>query len=294
VFNWVQVLFNSAVTASLYLISAVALTLIYGLSRFPNFAHAEFMVLGAYAAYFVVETLKLPVALSFVIGFIVAGLVGVLCYIAIFKPLEKRGSSLIHLMVASMALGFIIRHTVGEIWGFSPLSINVTWDAFDVGPLRVNILWLWLILTAVMTGLILHLILVTTRTGKAMRATSSNPDLAESSGINTYRVVLTTWFLSAGLAGIAGLFRAAETRLSPLLGWDILLPVVAVTVLGGIGSFYGAIAAAFIIGFLENMGVVLLVQLGLSTEYRMAIPFVVLITVLIFKPQGLTKLFKGN
>lgn len=155
-------------------------------------------------------------------------------------------------------------------------------------------LWLWLIAAAVSTGVILHSVLVMTRTGKAIRATSSNPELAQSSGIDTYRVILTTWFLSGGLAGIAGLFRAAETRLSPMLGWDILLPVVAVTTLGGIGSFYGAIAAAFIIGLLENVGVLVLVELGLSTEYRMAIPFIVLILVLIFKPQGIAKLFKGN
>jgi branched-subunit amino acid ABC-type transport system permease component len=294
VINWVQVLFNSGVTASLYLISAVALTLIYGLSRFPNFAHAEFMVVGAYVAYFVAGSLNLPLPLTFLIAFICSGLVGSLCYILVFRPLASRGSTLIHLMVASMALGFILRHTIGEIFGFSPLSFNLTWDAYDIGPLRVNGLWIWLILTAVATGVVLHLLLVMTKTGKAIRATSSNPDLAQSSGINTHLVILTTWFLSAGLAGISGFFRAAETRLSPMLGWDILLPVVAVTTLGGIGSFYGAILAAFIVGLLENVGVVVLMQLGLSTEYRMAIPLVVLIFVLIFKPQGLAKLFKGN
>jgi len=88
--------------------------------------------------------------------------------------------------------------------------------------------------------------------------------------------------------------RAAATRLSPLLGWDILLPTFAVTILGGIGSFYGAIAAAFIIGLAENVGVVILVSLGLSTEYRMAIAFAILILTLLIRPQGLTKLFRGT
>jgi branched-subunit amino acid ABC-type transport system permease component len=140
----------------------------------------------------------------------------------------------------------------------------------------------------------MHFILVKTKIGKAIRATSSNVELALSSGINTTRVLLITWFISGGLAGIAGLFRAADTRLSPLLGWDILLPTVAVTIVGGIGSFYGAIIAAFIIGLAENIGVVVLVQLGLSTQYRLAIPFVILILVLLIRPQGLTKLFSGN
>ena len=292
--NWAQVLFNSGITGSLYLISAVALTLVYGISRFPNFAHAEFMTLGAYMGYFAVEQLGLPFPAAFVAAFISSGLVGFLSYKGIFQPLAKRGATLVHLMIASLALGFIIRHSIGEIWGWAPLFFNIIWPSFEVGPVRINAIWLWLILAAVAIAVTMHFILVRTKIGKAMRATSSNAELALSSGINTTRVLLITWFISGGLAGIAGLFRAAETRLSPLLGWDILLSTVAVTILGGIGSFYGAIIAAFIIGLAENVGVVILVQLGLSTEYRLAIPFVILILALILRPQGLAKLFKGN
>ncbi len=292
--NWAQVLFNSGITGSLYLISAVALTLAYGLSRFPNFAHAEFMTLGAYMGYFVAEQLGWPFPLSFVATILSSGLVGFLSYRGIFQPLARRGASLIHLMVASLALGFIIRHSIGEIWGWAPLFFNFTWPSFEVGPVRLTTLWLWLILAAVAIAVTMHFMLVKTKIGKAIRATSSNSDLALSSGINTARVLLITWFISGGLAGIAGLFRAADTRLSPLLGWDILLPTVAVTILGGIGSFYGAIVAAFIIGLAENIGVVFLVQLGLSTEYRLAIPFVILILVLLLRPQGIGTLFKGN
>ena len=292
--NWAQVLFNSGITGSLYLISAVALTLVYGISRFPNFAHAEFMTLGAYMGYFAAEQLGLPFPAAFVAAFIFSGLTGFLSYKGIFQPLAKRGATLVHLMIASLALGFIIRHSIGEIWGWAPLFFNIIWPSFEVGPVRINAIWLWLILAAVAIAVTMHFILVRTKIGKAMRATSSNAELALSSGINTTRVLLITWFISAGLAGTAGLFRAAETRLSPLLGWDILLSTVAVTILGGIGSFYGAIIAAFIIGLAENVGVVILVQLGLSTEYRLAIPFVILILALILRPQGLAKLFKGN
>ncbi len=292
--NWAQVLFNSCVTGSLYLISAVALTLVYGLSRFPNFAHAEFMALGAYMGYFVVEQLGLGFPFSFIAAFLASGALGVLSYKGVFQPLAKRGATIIHQMIASIALGFIIRHSIGEIWGWAPLSFRVVWSSFDVGMLRVTGIWLWLILAALVIGVIMHLMLVKTKIGKAMRATSSNPELALSSGINIERVALTTWFIGAALAGVAGLFRAAGTRLSPLLGWDILLPTFAVTILGGIGSFYGAIAAAFIIGLAENVGVVILVSLGLSTEYRMAIAFVILIVTLILRPQGLSRVFRGD
>jgi len=292
--NWAQVMFNSCVTGSLYLISAVALTLVYGLSRFPNFAHAEFMALGAYMGYFVAEQLGLGFPATFVAAFLASGALGVISYKAVFQPLANRGASIIHLMIASIALGFIIRHSIGAIWGWAPLSFRVVWSSFDMGAVRVSGIWLWRIFAALALGGIMHLLLVKTKIGKAIRATSSNPELALSSGININRVTLTTWFIGAALAGIAGLFRAAGTRLSPLLGWDILLPTFAVTILGGIGSFYGAIAAAFIIGLAENIGVVVLVSLGLSTEYRMAIAFAILIVTLLIRPQGLTRLFRGT
>ncbi len=292
--NWAQILFNSAVTGSLYLISAISLTLVYGLAKFPNFAHAEIMSLGGFIGFLVTEQLGAPLPLAFVAAFIVAGLVGYLSYRGIFKPLSDKGASLIHLMVASMALGFILRHTIGEIWGFSPLTLSIVWPVYHIGPLIISLNWIILIISAIAVGIGLHFMMTRTKIGKAIRATASNPKLALSSGINTTKVLVITWFVSAGLAGVAGLFRGVETRLSPYLGWDILLPTFAVAMLGGIGSFYGAMVAAVIIGLAENVGVVLLAEAGISTEYRMAIPFVILIGVLIFRPQGLAKAFKGN
>lgn len=292
--NWAQIFFNSAVTGSLYLISAVALTLTYGLSRFPNFAHAEFMAFGAFFGYFIFEQLEWPFPIAFLAAFGATGLLGFLSYRGIFQLLKRRGSSLIHLMIASLALGYIIRHTIGEIWGFEPLYYDIAWATFDVGPVRISAVWLLLIIAAVVIGVTMHFILSRTKMGKAIRATSSNPELAQSSGINTVKIILITWFIAGGLAGLAGLFRAVGTRLTPFLGWDLLLPTFAVTLLGGIGSFYGAIVAAFVIGLAENVGVVFLAKAGLSTEYRMAIPFVIIILVLLFKPQGIAGLFKGN
>ncbi|MDY6912181.1 MAG: branched-chain amino acid ABC transporter permease, partial [Chloroflexota bacterium] len=288
--NWAQILFNSLVSGSLYLIAAIGLTLTYGLSRFPNFAHAEFMALGAYAGYALAEQLGAPFPFTFVVAFIASGILGFLSYRGVFQPLAKRGATIIHLMIASIALGFIVRHTVGEVWGWSPLSFSTSWSYISFGGISTANIRIWFIFIALAVAGIMHLVLSRTRIGKAIRATSSNPELALSSGININRVTLFTWFLGAGLAGIAGLFRASTTRLSPLLGWDILLPTFAVTILGGIGSFYGAVAAAFIIGFVENVGVALLASAGISTEYRMAIAFVILIVTLLIRPQGLSRM----
>jgi len=290
--NWAQVLFNSAITGSLYLIAAVGLTLTYGLSKFPNFAHAELLTLGAYVGYFVAEQLGLGWPLAFIVAFLVTGIVGFLCYRGIFQPLAKRGASIIHLMVASIALGFILRHSIGAIWTWKPLYFTTTWSAFDFGPLRITGLWLWFILAALALSLAMHLLLMNTKIGKAIRASASNPELALASGINVDRVIWITWFIGAGLAAVAGIFRSADTQIWPMTGWDIILPIFAVAILGGIGNFYGAIAAAFIIGLAENIGVVGLIALGLSTQYRIGIVFLILIITLIVKPEGLAMLFR--
>jgi len=290
--NWAQVLFNSAITGSLYLLGAVGLTLTYGLSKFPNFAHAEFITLGAFTGYLVAEQLGLGWPLALLVAFLFNGLVGFLCYRGIFQPLAKRGASIIHLMVASIALGFILRHSIGAIWTWKPLYFTATWAAFDFGPLRITGLWLWLIFAALALSFAMHLLLINTKTGKAIRASASNPELALASGINVDRVIWITWFIGAGLAAVAGIFRGADTQIWPMTGWDIILPIFAVVILGGIGNFYGAIAAAFIIGLVENIGVVGLIALGLSTQYRIGIVFLILIITLIVKPEGLAMLFR--
>jgi len=290
--NWAQVLFNSVITGSLYLIGAVGLTLTYGLSKFPNFAHAEFITLGAFIGYLVAEQLGLGLPLALVVAFLVTGIVGVLCYRGILQPLAKRGASIIHLMVASIALGFILRHSIGAAWTWKPSYFISTWSAFNIGPLRITGLWLWLIFAALALSLAMHFLLMNTKIGKAIRASASNPELALASGINIDRVTWITWFIGAGLAAVAGIFRGADTQVWPMTGWDIILPIFAVTILGGIGNFYGAIAAAFIIGLAENIGVVGLIALGLSTTYRIGIAFVILIITLIVKPEGLAMLFR--
>ena len=292
--NWAQILLNSGITGSLYLIGAVGLTLTYGLSKFPNFAHAEFITLGAFFGYIVAEPLGLGLPTSLVVAFLATGLVGLLCYRGIFQPLSKKGATIIHLMVASIALGLVLRYSIGSIWGWEPLYFKTSWPSFDVGPLRMTGLWIWLIFVAITLSIIMHLILVHTKIGKAIRATNSNPELALASGINIDRVILVTWFIGAGLAAVAGIFRAANTQIWPMTGWDIILPMFAVAILGGIGNFYGSLVAAFIIGLAENLGVVALMALGLSTSYRTAIAFIILMLTLIIRPEGLAMLFRRS
>lgn len=287
--NFPQLVVNSFVTGGLYLLAGTGLTLTYGLSRFPNFAYAEFVTLGAFAGYLFLDQPGRPVLPALAAAFAASGLLSAAAYTLVFRPLQARNAGLIHLMIASIGLGYVVRHAIGAVWGWSALSYQAVWETYDLMGTRLSALWLALILTAFATAAFLHLLLTRSRIGKAIRAIAGNPDLARVTGIDANRVTLFTWFLGAALAGAAGVFRAADTRLYPMLGWEILLPIFAATVLGGIGNFYGLVAAALILGLAENFGVVLLSAAGLSTEYRMAVAFLVLILVLIFRPRGLAR-----
>jgi branched-subunit amino acid ABC-type transport system permease component len=282
-----QVLVNSLITGSIYLLAGTGLTLTYGLSRFPNFAFAEFLTFGAYIGYLTMQYPTGCLSLALVTAALATGLLSLAAYCTVFRPLINRRAALIPLMIASIGLGYVIRYSLGECWSWSALSYQQVWQTFTIGDTHITLLWLYLILAAAATSIVLHLLFVFTRIGKAIRATAANPELAQASGINTERVTLFVWFVGGALAGVAGVFRAADTQLYPMLGWDILLPVFASVVLGGIGSFYGLLIAAAILGIAENFGVVALQALGLSTEYRMAVAFLVLILVLIFRPRGL-------
>ena len=293
--NLAQVLFQSFVSGSIYMLAAVGLSLTYGLSKFPNFAHAEFITFGAYVAYAVSVQLGAPVFLAFTVAFLISGILGASTYALLFSPLSRRGSSTVQLMVASIGLGLIIRHVSIQIWQGGILSFRIFFPIYrwpQTDPLvSTSLIWLLVMVDAAVTAAALHLFLTRSRLGKAMRATSDNMDLAMASGINVKGVALQGWFLAGALAGLSGASLAAATRLVPLLGWDLLLPAFTVTILGGAGSFYGALAAAYIVGAAESFGVVGLTALNLSADYRTAISFVILILLLLFRPEGL---FKGS
>jgi branched-chain amino acid transport system permease protein len=111
-----------------------------------------------------------------------------------------------------------------------------------------------------------------------------------ASGINTERVLMVVWFLGSGLAGVGGILRGADARIAPIMGFEVIITAFAVVILGGIGSFYGTLVGSYVLGFAENLGVVLLALLGLTLEYRTAVSFVVLVLVILLRPEGIAQI----
>jgi branched-subunit amino acid ABC-type transport system permease component len=286
--NIAQIFLNSLLTGSIYVLIGIGLSMVFSILGFANFAHAEQVTFGAYVAFTVNVVMELNIIAGAAAAFILSGLLCVASDYLVFKRLRIRGSEAIPLMISSIGLGMVIRYSIREVWGPAIKFYNFqNVTVYSILNARITEIELLTILSSFVVTFLVHLLLTKTKLGKAMRAVSDNPTLAQASGINIERVIMWVWFIGGGLAGLSGVLRGIDTRLVPLMGWELILPAFAVIILGGIGSFYGAILGAYIIGFAENFGVVLLSELSISTTYRPAISFLILILIILIKPTGL-------
>ena len=274
---------NGLSLGAIYALGAVGLTLVYGILKLVNFAHGDFLTFGAYMAYLVNVTWELPLVFAIAFAIAATALLGIGFEKTMWAPMRKRGAGMLQLLLMALGLAFVIRYSIQFIWGteLRQLDVNNT-SSVEFLDLRIGRTQLTVIVVGfaalLATGLMLRLTLL----GKRMRALSDDLDLAETSGINTSRVILYTWLFAAGLAGLAGVFAGAITQLQPELGFELLLPIFAAVVLGGIGNAFGALAAGIVLGVVIEMST-FIVAPGL----KLAIGFLILIVVLIIRPQGI-------
>jgi branched-chain amino acid transport system permease protein len=308
-------------------LGALGVTLIYGILRFSNFAHGDTMAFGAmvtilttwYLQSIGVSIFPLPTALlALPVGIVATSLLLLGTDRAVYRFYRRQKAAPVILVIVSMGVMFIMNGIVRFI-------IGVDDQTFDDGErflisartfrdltgleegLAIRLSTAVTIVTAVVVVAALFWFLNRTRTGKSMRAFSDNEDLALLSGINPERVVAITWIIVAALATIAGVLYGLDKSFRPFVYFQLLLPIFAAAIVGGLGSPIGAIAGGFLIAFSEvtvtyafkkivnyllpeNLEIDALAQL-LSTDYKFAVSFVILIIVLLFRPTGL---FKGK
>jgi branched-subunit amino acid ABC-type transport system permease component len=287
---------RSIQTGSLYALMAVGLTLTFNVVRLPNFAHAEMITIGAYAALFVSMGVSTSIPVILLAAFLAAALAAALSHRLVFRPLERKGSSIYTLMLASFAVGMIFRYIlflIVDTYSLFDKRIQIPVEIWVRStPLILTNLFFWAVPTSIVLVLLLTLLLRGTRLGREMRALAGNFDLARVMGIHVERVKLVTWFLAGGLAGVAGALWALQTSVNPTMGWLVILSVFAATFLGGMTSFVGTIAAAYIVSFSENTLMQLLNYfLGVDFSFKPAIPFILILVVLIFRPDGIAVIF---
>lgn len=283
--DFLQATFYGLTSGSIYAVAAVGLTLVYGVLRLSNFAHGDFLTFGAYAAYVVTVTYQLHFVLGLVVATIMTAILGVATEFAIWRPLRKKNAGLLQLLLMSIGLALFIRYALQFAFsgGLRRLDIDVI-TTYDLGPIRVSSVQLITIGSAAVILVLLGMLLARTLVGKSMRALSDNFDLAESSGIDTNRLIVATWVLAGGLAGLGGVLAAMSLNVRPTMGWEMLLTLFAAVIVGGIGNAYGALLGGYLLGFAQEYA---LLFPGFDSRYKPAVGFLVLIIMLILRPQGI-------
>ena len=281
-------------------VASVALSLLYGVTRIVNFAHGEIIALGAIATLFLSSPIDYrflfldrfaPLGLNFVISCLLAvlicGLFGGLLELLLFRPLRKGNVGNIAVLVVTIGLSIFIRHlyllfATGRVQNF-PLELQrrQTYLFFDMTPRNLKVL-----IIGIFVMVLIGLLLTYTKLGKAMRAVRDSEELSSVSGINSDNIILITWISSSMLAGLAGVFQAIINDVRWNMGFLILLLIFAGTVLGGIGTSFGAMVGGFIIGILVQISVGLPFMEG-HTEAKNAVALGIMIVILLFRPQGI-------
>lgn len=322
-----RVLISGTVLGSIYALGAIGVTLIFGILRFAHFAHGDMMTMGAFVAFVLATAMAaLGVVTPLPSGFVVMPLAMIITALlalgidkGFYAPLRARGAKPVTLLIASIGVTLMLQGLMRLIFGSGTRSFyqNESKDIF-----RFDMSWiggsrpisitepqlLMFVVTAVLV-VALHLFLTRSRLGKAMRAMADNAALAQVSGINTALVVRVTWVIAGSLACVAGTMLALDVALMPDLAFNIVLPIFAAAIVGGLGHAYGAIVGGFLIAFAETLAVFnwtavlrplngilpegwsLPANLALvPTEYKLTVAFVILVITLLVRPTGI---FKG-
>ena len=288
---------DAMVYANIVTLMCIGFTLVYMISRIPNFAQSTFAVLGVYSTYTIVRLLDLNPYIAMPIGFVLGALLSIFVFLGIVNPLIKSGAGPIRLTISLLALQQIflsgvqiyadyVRTVFGEYSRGFMLRIN----DFQLGEFPgVLVISTATIITIVVS---LHLLLKKTQFGIAMRATVENAPLASVLGINIKQISLVSWVITGGLAGLAGTFLPLWFQSGPGSGGMIATSVFAGSVVGGLSSIYGAVLGGYLISLLEVWGTYLLMSnFGYWVgSYRMLIPLTFMALFLLFEPGGLVSL----
>ncbi len=297
-----QILTDGLVIGSVVSLGAIGLSLTFSILRFSNFGHGELLAWGAYFAFTALGVFTAfglpgtplapfsfgwPLLAALAVSALLTALLALALDWSLFQSLRKQGA--ITLVIASFGAALALRNLLLFFYGGVPqyysqeLQIAIAllprsvWGGMRVTPDQMFVLGL-----AAVTVVGVHLFLSRSTLGRAMRATAMNPQLARVAGIDPERVLRATWVIGGVLAAVAGVFAGLTVQLRPTLGLDLLLPLFAAVILGGIGSVWGAVLGGLIVGIAESLAVSVV-----GAEYRAAAAFVVLIAILLLRPNGL-------
>jgi branched-chain amino acid transport system permease protein len=278
----VQSIVSGLLTGSLYAMIGVGLTVIFGVMRIINMAHGDMVMLGMYGAFLSVHFLKIDPFLSIIIWFPVAFCLGAFIYRFLLKKIVPAGE--LNTLLYTAGLSLFIANLVLFIGTGDYRTIKLKYAVMPLRPFGIAVPIPLAIAfgMAILITIALYWFLVRTDTGRAIRATSQEPEAAALMGVNVDRTAVVTFALGTALACGAGVLLAPSLYLYPTVGEILVAKCFVIVVLGGLGSVPGAIAGGLLLGVVESLGAVYV-----SVPYKDAIGFVMFLLVLLFRPSGL-------
>lgn len=279
---------NGLILGGIYALIAVGYTMVYGIIQLINFAHGEIFMFGAYFAFLCVTTFGLPFWVALPISMLLCATMGMLIDFIAYRPLRNapRLSALITAIGISLVLQNLARMIWGAEWRVFPSATIPTFLTENFIPLPggAQLLFrdMFILVLAVILMVGLNLIIYLTKIGKAMRACAQDKVAAHLMGINTNWVILVTFAIGSALGAVAGVMVGVREVIEPTMGYYKGVAAFAAAVLGGIGNITGAMLGGLLLGIAETLGAGYI-----SSGYRLAIAYIIMILVIIFRPSGL-------
>nr|WP_246020924.1 branched-chain amino acid ABC transporter permease [Arthrobacter echini] len=264
-------------------LSAVGLSLIFGTTGLTNFAHGEMVTFGAVVAFGLAAT-GLPIAVAIVLAVVAGGLLGYVQDAGLWKPLRRRGTGLVPMMIVSIGLALALRYIIQLFFGGATQQLPGSQsEIIDVGSVSISRNNLTSLAVSLVIILVVAFLLLRTRVGKATRAVADNPALAAASGIDVDRVIRIVWVVGGMLAALGGILWAYyRPGVSYNMGQQILLLIFAGVTLGGLGTVFGALIGSIIVGLFVEISTI-----WLEADLKYVGALLILILVLLFRPQGI-------
>jgi branched-chain amino acid transport system permease protein len=280
--QFLQHLVNAVVLGGTYALLGIGLTLIFGIMRVVNFTHGELYAFGAYTVYLVAAALGLNFFLGLVVAILAGMLLGAMIEIALLRPM--RGADVDTVMLVMIGAWIVMQNTELLVWGGVAKSIVTPFpDApLVIGPVSISWLRVFVLAAALLLILGAYALIHRTKLGKAMRATFQDPDAAALMGVHIKGIHTATFAIGSGLAAAAGALLGPVFLVTPTMGDLASLKAFAIVILGGLGNITGATIGAFILALVEELGAGYV-----SSGYRDAMGFLIIIVVLLFRPTGL-------
>ena len=284
-----QLVANGLVTGSVIAIAAVGVSLVYGILRLVNFAYGDFMAFGALAAYAFNGPLGVGMIPSTLLGMLVTAVLSLVLDVALWRPLRSRRAGFMSLFLASIGLALVLRQVLLLAYGPQPQTYKVDqYKVYVIGSVRLSEPQLITIVGATVAIGAVGVFPSRSTVGRTMRALADDRALAAIAGIHVGRVITYTWIISGLLAGLAGVLAGlVQSSFDPNFGFQLLLPVFAAVVLGGIGSAYGALAGGLVLGLAMELSTWPSLLGGVNPVYKPVVAFAILAAALMVRPQGL-------